>query len=122
MPVGQANTSFPVAARLWTPAEFSRVFKHGRFSSDGCFRVYVHPNGPIARLGISVARAAVAGAVVRNRLKRQIRASFRARRATLPAADIVVQVKAHASGASKPELCASLEWHWQEVTKRCAAS
>lgn len=82
----------------------------------------MHPNGPIARLGISVARSAVAGAVARNRLKRQIRASFLARRPTLPAVDIVVQVKARASGASKPELRASLEWHWQAMAKRCAAS
>ena len=98
------------------------MFKHGWFTSDGCFRVYVHPNRLIARLGISVARAAIVSAVTRNRIKRQIRASFRTRRVMLPAVDIVVQVKARASGVSKPEIRASLEWHWQELTKRCATS
>lgn len=96
------------------------MFKHGQCSSDACFRVYACANQLTARLGMTVARTAVAGAVARNRIKRQIRASFRVRRAMLPALDIVVQTKAAASGASNPKLRASLEWHWQELTKQCA--
>lgn len=115
------SAGFPLSARLRAPEEFSRVFKCGQRSNDTWFRVYSQPNQSAARLGMSVARAAVAGAVARNLIKRQIRASFQTRRAGLPAADIVVQARTAASRASKPELRASLEWHWQELIKRCAA-
>ena len=122
LPVVPADAGFPPSVRLKTPAEFNRVFRHGRCSNDAWFRVYARPNRQSARLGMSVARAAVAGAVARNRVKRQIRASFQIRRAELPAVDIVVQAKTAATGASNRELRSSLDWHWQELTKQCAAS
>lgn len=120
LPLNPPSAGFPLSARLRAPEEFSRVFKCGQRSSDTWFRVYSQPNQSAARLGMSVARAAVAGAVARNRIKRQIRASFQTRRVGLPAVDIVVQARTAASRASKPELRASLEWHWQELIKRCA--
>lgn len=91
-------------------------------TTDTYFRVYASPNQRIARLGMSVARASVAGAVARNRIKRQVRTSFASRRATLPAVDIVVQAKLVTGTASNPVIRASLEWHWQELINRCAIS
>lgn len=115
--------SFPRAARLCLPTEFSRVFQNGARSSDACFVVLACKGGAgEARLGITVARKAVAGAAGRARIKRAVRESFRLNRERLPAQDIVVQARAAAGKRLNAELRASLDWHWQEVIKRCKDS
>lgn len=115
--------SFPRAARLLQPTEFSHVFQNGTRSSDACFVVLVCGSGATgARLGLAVPKKAVALAAGRARIKRTVRESFRKRRAELPAMDIVVQARAAAGHRDNAELRASLDWHWQEVIKRCKAS
>ena len=115
--------SFPRAARLTLPAQFSRVFQDGARSSDACFVVLTAPNeGGEARLGITVAKKAVAGAAGRSRIKRAVRESFRLNRVQLPKVDVVVQARAAAAKRLNAELRASLDWHWQEVIKRCKDS
>lgn len=84
--------------------------------------MYASPSPLAARLGISVARKAVADASVRNRIKRQVRESFRRHRTRLPSVDIVVQAKPPAAVMDNPGLRRSLEWHWQELIQQCAAS
>jgi ribonuclease P protein component len=56
------------------------------------------------------------------RIKRTVRESFRLARAQLPAVDIVVQARSAAAQRESAELRKSLDWHWQEVIKRCKAS
>jgi ribonuclease P protein component len=73
-------------------------------------------------LGISVARKSVSNASARNRIKRQIRESFRKHRAILPPVNIVVQAKQASAAADNTGIRHSLEWHWQELIKQCAAS
>jgi ribonuclease P protein component len=115
--------SFPRAVRLLQPAEFSHVFQNGTRSSDACFVVLACGSGAgTARLGLAVAKKAVAEASVRSRIKRAVRESFRTQRVRLPAVDIVVQARAAAGHRENAELRASLDWHWQEVIKRCRAS
>ena len=115
--------TFPRAARLCLPTEFSRVFQNGARSSDACFVVLTCMSGAgEARLGITVARKAVAAAAGRTRIKRAVRESFRLNRERLPAVDIVVQARALAAKRLNAELRASLDWHWQEVIKRCKDS
>jgi ribonuclease P protein component len=75
-----------------------------------------------ARLGIAVAKKAVGAAVARNRIKRVIREYFRQTRGQLPALDIVVQARPAAARTGNDGLRKSLERHWQELIKRCAAS
>lgn len=115
--------SFPRAARLLQPTEFSHVFQNGARSSDACFVVLACGSGADgARLGLAVAKKAVAQAAGRARIKRTVRESFRQKRGELPAMDIVVQARAAAGHRDNAELRASLDWHWQEVIKRCKAS
>lgn len=115
--------SFPRAVRLLLPTEFSHVFQNGTRSSDACFVVLVcGSGGESARLGLAVAKKAVAQAAGRTRIKRTVRESFRKMRGELPAVDIVVQARAAAGHRDNAELRASLDWHWQEVIKRCRAS
>lgn len=70
-------------------------------------------SGP--RLGLAISARAVPLAVSRNRIKRLARETFRARRATLPAADIVLQARSGAAAAQAAELRATLERMWQRI-------
>jgi len=99
------------------------VFRNGGRSSDACFVVLACGNGgKTARLGVAVAKKAVAAASQRTRIKRVVRESFRLDRGQLPAVDIVVQARSGAAKKQNAELRASLDWHWQEVIKRCKDS
>ena len=122
LPVSSVKSGYPRAARLHTPAGFDHVFRAGVCTSDSCFRLYSSPNQGSARLGISVARKTVPNATARNRIKRQVRESFRRHRTVLPALDIVVQIKQLAAAMDNARIRSSLEWHWQELIKKCAAS
>ena len=61
-------------------------------------------------------------AVRRNRLRRQVRESFRLAQHELPAVDIVVAAKFPAAGATAEALRASLATLWQRVASTCATS
>jgi ribonuclease P protein component len=70
-------------------------------------------SGP--RLGLAISARAVPRAVFRNRIKRLARETFRARRATLPATDIVLQARSAAAAAGTAELRATLERMWHRL-------
>jgi len=74
------------------------------------------------RLGLAVSRKVSPTAVGRNRIKRQVRESFRTRQASLPGIDIVVMARREAAGAPSAQLRRSLERHWQRLAQRCDAS
>ena len=64
--------------------------------------------GPRARLGVTASRK-VGGAVVRNRVKRRIRAAFRGLRGILPpGSDVVVIARPAAAALGGRELAATL--------------
>ncbi|MFK8014578.1 MAG: ribonuclease P protein component [Gammaproteobacteria bacterium] len=119
------SSGFPRRRRLLTPREFSTVFKRNVRSTDRLFTVLAHRRSELAtsghaRLGTAVARKACGNAVKRNRLKRVIKESFRQTCAALPSVDLVVIVKPGAGKIANPALFASLEKHWQVITKKCA--
>lgn len=95
--------------RLLKPAEFQQVLKKGRRARDAHFSVYAQANGKsLARLGITVSRRVALSAVVRNRIKRQIRESFRVSTAGLLGTDVVVVANAPAASAPNAALRQSL--------------
>jgi ribonuclease P protein component len=61
-------------------------------------------------------------AVVRNRLRRLVRESFRLAQHELPAVDLVVAAKTPAVTAPATILRASLATLWQRVASTCASS
>ena len=70
-----------------------------------------------ARLGLAIAKRNVRLAVDRNRIKRLVRESFRARRQELAGLDLVVMAKYNTSAKSNRELFDSLDAHWQRLSK-----
>jgi ribonuclease P protein component len=84
--------TFPRARRIRSPLDFQRVRTQGRriFTQSLIFWVLKCPTGP--RLGLSVSRK-IGGSVVRNRVKRLLRESFRRMQWELPALDFVISPK-----------------------------
>jgi len=77
---------------------------------------------PYARLGVTVARRVSPRAVARNRIKRQIRESFRRHQHLLAGMSIVVTAQRAADIKANGELQSSLDKHWQRVAELCRQS
>jgi len=90
---------------------------------DDFFGVYAVANPyPHGRLGIIVSRKTSPRAVVRNRIKRQIRESFRSCQEKLDGLDIVVMASPKAGRAQAASLRASLQQLWDKVERQCKKS
>jgi ribonuclease P protein component len=101
---------FPKARRLLTPAQYRAAFDCGRSGADGYVLLFVGANElSVARLGLAVSKRVARRAVVRNRIKRVIRESFRQRHAGLVGKDIVIVAKPGSATATTAELRQSLD-------------
>ena len=93
------------------PAEFAAAIRSGTRAGSRALTVHVAQGGdhPGARVGFVVARA-VGPAVMRNRVRRQLRHLLRARLAGLPAGlDLVVRVHPAAAGLNSSALAPELD-------------
>lgn len=108
-------------ARLRDAAAFDRVFKRAARSRDRYFTVLARPGPQGARLGMAVSRRVDRRAVARNRIKRLVRESFRHHKDIVGGLDLVVLARRECVAADNAELFASLEHHWQALS-RCARS
>jgi ribonuclease P protein component len=109
--------------RLLKPAEFKVTLKSSTRWRDDFFGVYATPNPyPYGRLGIVVSRKTSPRAVVRNRVKRQIRESFRCQKEKFGGLDIVVVAGPRAGTGQSIALRTSLQQIWDKVEKQCRKS
>jgi len=106
---------FPRSARLLTGAEFRHVFDQRRSIGNDWFRIH-HAPGAQPRLGLAVSRRVAPRAVDRNRIRRQVRETFRQARPGLVAADFVVLARPPARNATRAQLRAALNQLWQRMT------
>ena len=113
---GAGDRRFSRRDRLRSRRDFERLAREGERRASGDFVVFVSTGprrgrddaGERPRLGVTASRK-VGGAVVRNRVKRRIRAAFRAQRAVLPrGCDVVVIARPSAAKLSGAEIEASL--------------
>jgi len=112
----------PLECRLRSSAEFKATLGSACVSRDPCFTVYARPNGlEHARLGVGVSARLARTAVLRNRIKRQVREGFRTARAALGGLDVVVLARAAATSTQPADLRRALNRHWQKIA-RCKAS
>jgi ribonuclease P protein component len=111
---------FTSQQKLKQPTEFKRVFRKPVVSSDDCFRVLARTGqGRGARLGMAVSRHVNKKAVVRNRIKRVIRESFRQHfSGTDKRLDIVVLPRRETATICNMELFRSLQSHWSRLESR----
>jgi ribonuclease P protein component len=89
--------------------DFARVQRRGRRSAAAAFVVLAVPGRARTRVGITVS-SAVGNAVVRNRLRRQVRTVLdRAGLAAAPARDIVIIARPAAAGVAYADLARELD-------------
>lgn len=69
----------------------------------------------LARLGLVVGKRTAKSAVVRNRIKRVIRESFRNNRDRLQGVDIIVIARQHCDTLSKKKLREGIEELWDKL-------
>jgi len=106
-------------SRLLTPGQFQAVFsKPLRFGSSH-ITILTTPNSTEHnRLGLAIAKKRVKLAVQRNRIKRQIRESFRLNQHNLPDIDLVVMVKSGTDKLENQEIKRQLEKIWRTIIQR----
>lgn len=102
--------ALPRTARLLAAADFAACFKARQRLAGRYFALNLHPNtAGCARLGLAVSRKVDTRAVVRNRIKRCVRESFRRCAMNLPALDLVFTAKREAAAQPNIELRADIE-------------
>lgn len=109
--------------RLLKPAEFKRVFADACKVGNQYLTLLAKENElNHPRLGLAIAKKHVKTAVGRNRIKRQVRESFRLHQEDLGGFDIIVLSRVGCNQADPRELRASLDTLWLKLVKRCAQS
>jgi|GEM_PF-157972 ribonuclease P protein component len=121
--ISVARFGLPGSRRLRKRVQFDRVFDQKCSSSDRLFAVYASTaNGDGPRLGLVVSRRVSTKAVVRNRIKRQVRELFRHTVPELNDLDVVVVARTAAAAADSLNIRSSLERHWKRIIKQCGNS
>lgn len=109
---------FVRGARLLKPGEFDAAFASGVRVTEKCFSAVACSNSlQHPRLGLAISKKAVPLSVGRNRVKRQVRESFRKQLRELPAADIVISARPSANQASLSDMRAALAGVWLKIAR-----
>lgn len=110
---------FPRRARLLRPGDFKAAFESGKREQLPLFTAIIRGNElQLPRIGLAVARKAIPHATVRNRIKRNVRESFRLNQHRLPAVDMVILPRSAAGKAPPQELRLQLDKLWIRVTEK----
>ena len=109
-PLSKLDQRFPKSDRLSTRGEFLRVQEGGSKVSVEHLLAVALPNArPVTRVGLTVTKK-VGNAVVRNRIRRRLRALFRIRKASLPKGlDLVLIAKSSAKDADHATLARAFD-------------
>jgi len=113
----RAGEQFSRAMRLSRARDIARVFRGGLSISNSYVTIRAHRRGgsSAARLAFAVARKHVASAVLRNRVKRIVRESFRRHAELLRGHDIVVVSRPGLSKAQGQDLRKTIDQQWSRL-------
>lgn len=100
---------------LKKPSEFSKVYKRGKSYADKNLVVYYLPNQlQITRVGFSISKK-VGNSVVRNRVRRLIRESFRLNYADMIGYDIVFIARVRSNQVDYHEITRSIKYIFKKI-------
>ncbi|MBT8115127.1 MAG: ribonuclease P protein component [Arenicella sp.] len=110
--------SFGKTQRLRTAGDFRRVYQARHFgtSEHHVFNIAANQK-QLTRLGVTVSRKVSRLAVVRNRLRRQIKEFYRLHQHDLQDADLVISAKPSCATATVKQQTDSLQQLWTKVMK-----
>lgn len=110
------SARFPVEVRVRSGRDYRDAFAASQRVSTRHFSLHLRlRDGGFCRLGMAVSRKVSPDAVVRNRIKRQVRESFRLRYPDLPAGDCIVVARVGAGALDKNALRADLDLLWERL-------
>jgi ribonuclease P protein component len=111
-----AAFGLPRSARLLTRRDFATLREQSERLSTRTFVAEYRPSSQgCVRLGVAISRHVSKRAVVRNRIRRTIRESFRLHRAGLPPLDILLIARSLSAQQTNPHLRADLEGIWRKL-------
>ena len=112
------SRAFDKSCRLLKSTEFGHVFSNGTRKHDKFYLVaYCLNDLGYARLGLAVSRKVSKKAVIRNRIKRQIRESFRLNKDLLVGIDCIVVAKVSAASTTRPALRLAIDALWRNISE-----
>ena len=101
---------------LKKPSEFSKVYKRGKSFADKNIVVYYMPNQlGITRVGFSISKK-VGNSVVRNRVRRLIRESFRVNFEFVGTYDIIFVARVRSNEVEYHEMTKSLKYIFRKIS------
>ncbi|MBC7192662.1 ribonuclease P protein component [Marinobacter sp.] len=114
--------AFPKSARLLTPGDYGRVFDDVQIRvPHRNFLILATPNSlGHARVGLVFAKRNLKHAVQRNRIKRQVRETFRLR-TDIPALDIIVLGRQGLAQLGNPQVRELLDDLWGRLKRKSRA-
>lgn len=117
------SLGFSRRLRLNESSDYQRVFADPIKRADSLYTLLATPNKlGHPRLGVIVSKKNVAKASQRNRIKRQVRESFRLHQHDLPAIDIAVICKRSCGATLNPQLSISLKKLWDKLSQHARKS
>jgi len=114
--MGEPKLTLSAQQRLKTPADYKRVYQTKQWggSTHFTYNVCAADSG---RLGVTVSKKVSKSAVVRNRIKRQVKEFYRTHQYQLKAVHLVITAKPSCSIANSESRVASLQELWAKVLK-----
>jgi len=111
--------NFPKSHRLLRPADYGKVFNDVQLKvPHRNFLILATPNNlGHARIGLVFAKKNLKLSVQRNRIKRQVRETFR-HQPDLPGMDIIVLARQGLAVLDNQTVCRSLNGLWQRLAKK----
>lgn len=115
-----AEFGFSKAHRLLTPKDYQKVFDRAdiKVSSRELLILARCEAQDIPRVGLVIAKKNVRLSVQRNRIKRQIRESFRLNQATLGPLDAIVLARRGVDQLDNAALSQQLHHLWKQLQRR----